>query len=127
MNKLVLLVDDDPIFNWVSTKMIGKVDPGLTIKSFVNGKDALDFLRESYSGKIFYHILLDINMPGLNGWEFLDALEKMQTIESENLSIYIVSSSTDDSDVKKSDGYGLVNGYFNKPLSVESIKSILDL
>ncbi|MER3375040.1 MAG: response regulator [Allomuricauda sp.] len=124
MNKLGLLVDDDPIFNWVSSKMIEKVDPGLTIKSCANGKEALDFLCENYTGETIYQILLDINMPRLNGWEFIEELEGIQTIKSDNVFIYIVSSSTDESDIKKADGLELVKGYFKKPLSIEDIKSI---
>lgn len=124
MDKLGLLVDDDPIFNWVSSKMIEKVDPDLTIKSCANGKEALDFLCENYTGETSYQILLDINMPRLNGWEFIEELKRIQTIKSDNVSIYIVSSSTDESDIKKADGLELVKGYFKKPLSIEDIKFI---
>lgn len=124
MNKLGLLVDDDPIFNWVSTKLIEKVDSDLTIKSFVDGKDALDFLHGHYTEDTLYQILLDINMPRMNGWEFIEALKGMQSIKSDNISIYIVSSSTDESDVKKANDLTLVKGYFRKPLSIEDIKSL---
>lgn len=126
MNKVVLLVDDDPIFNWVSTKMIEKLGSNLTINSLLDGKKALDFLHANYSDKSFYYILLDINMPILNGWGFLDALEKMGSIKSDNVSIHIVSSSTDKSDQQKADSYRLVNGFINKPFSLEQIKSILE-
>lgn len=124
MNRLGLLVDDDPIFNWVSTKLIGKVDSDLAIKSCTDGREALDFLCEHYTRETLYQILLDINMPRLNGWEFIEALKGMQTIKSDNISIYIVSSSTDESDIKKADDLTLVKGYFKKPLSIEDIKSI---
>lgn len=124
MNTLGLLVDDDPIFNWVSTKLIKKVDSDLTIKSCADGREALDFLCEHYTGETLYQILLDINMPKLNGWEFIEALKGMQAIKSENISIYIVSSSTDESDIEKANEFTLVKGYFKKPLSIEDIKSI---
>lgn len=124
MNKLGLLVDDDPIFNWVSTKLIEKVDSDLAIKSFADGREALDFLCEHYTGDTQYQILLDINMPRLNGWEFIEALKGIQAIKSDNISIYIVSSSTDESDVKKANDLTLVKGYFKKPLSIEDIKSL---
>jgi CheY-like chemotaxis protein len=126
MDKLVLLVDDDAVFNFVSSKIIEKVDPDLTIKSCTNGKEALDFLCENYTMETFYHILLDINMPRLNGWEFIEAFEKIQTIKRENVSIHIVSSSTDESDIKKANDITLVKGYLKKPLSMDSIKSILE-
>lgn len=124
MKKLGLLVDDDPIFNWVSTKLIKKVDSDLPIKSCADGREALDFLCEHYTEETLYQILLDINMPELNGWEFIDALKGMQAIKSENISIYIVSSSTDESDIEKANDLTLVKGYFKKPLSIEDIESI---
>ncbi len=119
-----LLVDDDPIFNWLSTKLIEKVYPDLVAKSFADGREALEFLREHYTGETLYQILLDINMPRLNGWEFIEALMEMQNIKSDNISIYIVSSSTDESDIKKANNLTLVKGYYKKPLSTEDIKSL---
>ncbi|MDF0716100.1 response regulator [Muricauda sp. 334s03] len=124
MNKLGLLIDDDPIFNWVSTKLIEKVDPDLTIKSCADGREALDFLCENYTGETFYHILLDINMPRMNGWEFIEALGGIQTIKGDNISIHIVSSSTDETDIKKADGLKFVRGYVKKPLSIKDVESI---
>lgn len=125
MNKIILLVDDDPIFNWVSTKLIEKHCIDLTITTLLDGKKALDFLKENYTEEYFYYIFLDINMPLLNGWGFLDALKKMSSIKSDNVSIHIVSSSTDKSDQQKAKSYPLVQGFINKPLSLENIKSIL--
>lgn len=124
MKKMGLLVDDDPIFNWVSTKLIEKVDANLAIQSFVDGKEALDFLCAHYMEDTHYQILLDINMPRLNGWEFIEALTRIETIKMENISIYIVSSSTDESDIQRAKGLTEVKGYHKKPLSIEDIKSL---
>lgn len=125
MKKLVILVDDDPVFRYISAKMIEKVRPGSRIKSFSHGKVALDFLRENYADENFYYILLDINMPVMDGWKFLEAFEKTDFIKTENVSIHIVSSSVDDSDIKKSETYELVQGFLHKPLSPDIIKSII--
>ncbi|WP_318345786.1 response regulator [Flagellimonas baculiformis] len=124
MKKMGLLVDDDPIFNWVSTKLIEKVNANLAIQSFVDGKEALDFLCAHYMEDTHYQILLDINMPRLNGWEFIEALTRIETIKMENISIYIVSSSTDESDIQRAKGLTEVKGYHKKPLSIEDIKSL---
>jgi len=125
MDKLVIIVDDDPVFRYISAKMIEKVSPDLVINSYSNGKEALDFLLENYVAENFYYIFLDINMPIMDGWEFLGALEKTAFIKARNVSIHIVSSSVDDSDIKKSKSYGLVQGFLHKPLSPDMIKFIL--
>jgi CheY-like chemotaxis protein len=125
MDKLVIIVDDDPVFRYISAKMIEKVSPDLVINSYSNGKEALDFLLENYVAENFYNIFLDINMPIMDGWEFLGALEKTAFIKVRNVSIHIVSSSVDDSDITKSKSYGLVQGFLHKPLSPDMIKSIL--
>lgn len=125
MDKLVLIVDDDPVFRYISAKMIENVSSGLFINSYANGKEALDFLLENYVAANFYYILLDINMPVMDGWEFLGALEITDFIKTGNVSLHIVSSSVDDSDIKKSKSYGLVQGFLHKPLSPDMIKSIL--
>lgn len=120
-----MIVDDDPIFRYISAKMIEKVSPSLVINSYSNGKEALDFLHENYADEYFYYIFLDINMPVMDGWEFLGALEKTTFIKTGNVSIHIVSSSVDDSDIKKSESYGLVQGFLHKPLSQDIVKSII--
>ncbi|WP_031442471.1 response regulator [Arenibacter algicola] len=125
MKKLVILVDDDPVFKYISAKMIEKVRPGFRIKSFSQGKVALNFLRENYTDEYYYYILLDINMPVMDGWKFLEAIEDIDFIKTENVSIHIVSSSVDDSDIEKSKKYDLVQGFLHKPLSADRIKSII--
>lgn len=122
---MVILVDDDPVFRYISAKMIEKVRPGFRIKSFSQGKVALNFLRENYTDEYYYYILLDINMPVMDGWKFLEAFEKTDFIKTENVSIHIVSSSVDDSDIEKSKKYDLVQGFLHKPLSADRIKSII--
>ncbi|GBF22143.1 response regulator of RpoS [Arenibacter sp. NBRC 103722] len=125
MKKLVILVDDDPVFRYISSKMIEKVRPDFKIISFSQGKVALDFLRENYADEHLYYILLDINMPIMDGWKFLEAIEKIDFIKTEKVSIHIVSSSVDDSDIEKSKKYDLVQGFLHKPLSADRIKSII--
>ncbi len=65
-------------------------------------------------------------MPELNGWEFIEALEKIDEIKNENIFIHVISSSTDTSDIKKAESYNLVNGFISKPLSPDIIKKILE-
>lgn len=124
LDKLGLLIDDDPVFNWVSAKMIQKVYPDLKTKVYANAREALAFIQENYTEGTCYYILLDINMPRLNGWEFIEELERVQEIKEDNVCIYMVSSSTDESDIIKAHGLKLVKGFYSKPLAIENIKTI---
>lgn len=120
-----MLVDDDPIFNWLALKMIQKVAPDFNVKEFSNGRAALDFLQDNFNEKGHYTILLDINMPEMNGWEFMDAIEQSDWVKAESISVFIVSSSTDPGDREKAKTYQLVKDYLTKPLSLDMIKGTM--
>src|SRR5690606_39298317 len=95
MEKYVLLIDDDPVLNLISQRMIKNIDADITVHTFLNGKDALDYLTENFTPSRYYVILLDINMPVLNGWQFLDAFKKIEPLQQHaNFEIYIDRKST---------------------------------
>lgn len=125
MNKQVLLIDDDPIFHIIFTRMIEKVWAGLSVNSFLNGEKGLDYLNTNYSIDNQYVILLDINMPVNNGWQFLDEIRKKNMALTNNIMIYIVTSSTDYDDVKQAKTYSIVKDILPKPLSIKSLNRIL--
>ena len=120
-----MLVDDDPTFNWVSTKLIQKTKPALRIHTFLNGSKALDFLLDNFKEKNHYTILLDINMPVMNGWEFMDALEKSNCGKSADITVFIVTSSTDLSDMENAKTYALIKDYLQKPLRYDVVAKII--
>lgn len=125
MNKHVLLIDDDPVFLLIFTRMIKKVCTRLSVNSFLNGEKGLEFLNKNYSPENQYIILLDINMPIINGWQFLDIIRKKGMALNNNISIYILTSSTDLDDVKQAKTYSIVKDIVSKPLSVNSLNRIL--
>ncbi|WP_157831430.1 response regulator [Confluentibacter flavum] len=125
MNKHVLLVDDDPIFHIIFTRMIKKVYPELSVNSSLNGKIALEYLNTNYSEESQYIILLDINMPVYNGWQFLDIIKKKEIILNNNIIIFVVTSSTDLDDIKRAKSYSFVKDTLSKPLSVDSLNHVL--
>ncbi|BAO56222.1 response regulator [Nonlabens marinus] len=125
MKRKIVLVDDDAIYRLIAARLLGLVDTTLQIDQFENGQLALDYLQKEMNVNGTYTILLDINMPVLDGWGFLDKVEKKKVNEFPNLHIYIVSSSTDKSDLSKAGQYKSVKGFFHKPLSMENIKAIV--
>jgi len=128
MNLNVLIVDDDKMITLLHKVMVTKnkicSDPFL----FRDGKQALDFLLAEYKSDERYLVLLDINMPILNGWEFLDAIQSERF--AKELLVVLVTSSVDSSDKVKAKTYPQVIGFLEKPLRTDScnyIKSLPEL
>mgnify|MGYP006281702529 CR=1 FL=1 len=119
----LLIVDDDPIVCKLHKRILMKSAFGGNIQVFSNGKLALDYIQEN-SGTGHHHlILLDINMPIMNGWKMLDALQE-KNYEA-LIHVIMVTSSLDNDDKKLSQGYKQVVGYLIKPLRKESLDTFL--
>ncbi|HEY8782629.1 MAG TPA: response regulator [Mucilaginibacter sp.] len=120
----VLLVDDDEINNFISIKLIKKALLNTEIMACLNGKFAIDQLFEMQRkdpAKLPDYILLDINMPIMNGWEFLDEYKRLNIDPTGRTKIYIISSSVFSNDINKARSYPLVKDFISKPLNVDKI------
>lgn len=115
--QLTFIIDDDPVFVLLFKKILIKLGKFETIVNFENGQIALNVLVEKFKNNepLPDIIFLDINMPILDGWEFLKALEKYKFIDK--LNIYMVSSSIDSTEIKKSKKYKSVKNFISKPIS----------
>lgn len=119
----VFLVDDDPINNLINRRLLGKTGISSQIEEFLGGEDALEKIKELEPGKSLL-IFLDINMPVLNGWEFLNRY--LEIFPDRNDKIVILSSSIDFQDRQKADEYRVVSGFLEKPLTLDKISSQLE-
>jgi CheY-like chemotaxis protein len=126
MKKNILLVDDDKIFNFLSEKTIQSLGLANEIHFATNGKQAIELLEMYKSGKIEKPdiIFLDLNMPIMNGYEFLEAFISMDLPDKHLITIVVLTSSADPEDVKKAREMG-IKYYFNKPLSKDEIKKLI--
>ncbi len=115
--KLTFIIDDDPVFVLLFKKIMQKIGQFETVLNFENGQLALDDLIEKFNNKEPFPdiIFLDINMPVMDGWEFLKALEKYEF--KDKLNIYMVSSSIDPTEIKKSKKFKTVKRFISKPVS----------
>ena len=113
----IVLIDDDPISAFVTEKLIAK---NLTIPyTLFKFESAIRALKEI--GQINpNYLFLDLNMPEMTGWDFLEELEATNN----HAEIYILSSSVDERDIKKARSYSLVKKYLSKPLVRNYIKTI---
>ena len=126
----VLLVDDDEINNFISIKLIKKALLNTEIMACLNGKFAIEQLSEIQSkdpAKLPDYILLDINMPIMNGWEFLDEYKRLNLDPLGKSKIFIISSSVFSNDINKARSYPLVKDFISKPLNVEKIKELFEV
>jgi CheY-like chemotaxis protein len=123
----ILLVDDDEINNFISIKLIKKALLNTDITACLNGKFAIDQLLEishKDPAKLPDYILLDINMPIMNGWEFLEEYEKFKIDPQHKTKIFIISSSVFSNDISKAKSYPLVKDFISKPLNIEKITEL---
>lgn len=119
MIKRILLIDDDPIQNLINSKMIQKIEVTDDLVVAENGKEA--FQKYLTNGQVVPEVIfLDINMPVMDGWEFLDYLN----LEKNELQphIYMLTSSVSPEDIERSESNHLVKGFITKPLSLEKLK-----
>ncbi|EIA07347.1 response regulator [Flavobacterium frigoris] len=121
--KNIWVIDDDPIYQILIDKIINRSGKFSSFSSFKNGKDAIDSLANSLKKKDSLPdlILLDINMPVMNGWEFMDAFSLLKPEISNQINIYIVSSSIAAEDKNKSKTYSEILGYLSKPVSINDL------
>jgi len=127
MEKVIFVIDDDLIYRMIITRMIGEIDNSVLIKECENGE--IGILKMLNYGKTTDKmiVLLDINMPILDGWGFLEEIEKLNLNSQMNLAIYMVSSSIDESDLEKSKNYKLIQQFFSKPLERVDLKKIIGI
>lgn len=126
----ILLVDDDEINNFISIKLIKKALDNTAISACLNGKFAIDELAQIQKqdpSLLPDFILLDINMPIMNGWEFLDEYKRLNIDPLGKSKIYIISSSVFSNDINKARSYPLVQNFISKPLSVDKIKEMFNI
>lgn len=128
MKKSVLIIDNDPIYRTISQKIIEKIDLAEAIFVEKNGYTAIQFLRHAIENNLQLPqiIFLDIEMPIMNGWEFMDEYCKLENKLLSGIIIYIVSSSISQVDKDKAKTYSEIKGFISKPLTIETLKSILN-
>lgn len=133
-NKLncILLVDDDIATNFINKKIIQKANIIEHIQVALNGKEALDYLCnqgkfESIENKYPQPqlILLDINMPVMDGWEFMEAYQNLNIANKENIVIVMLSSSFNPADKAKAESIPEISEFRQKPMSKEALLQII--
>lgn len=121
-NKITYVIDDDKLSIKLMSMLIAKNNFCEEIISFHNPQNALDELKNNATNpsKLPDVILLDLNMPILDGWQFLDEFILVEF--AKKIIVFIVSSSIDPSDLEMAKNYPIIKDYIIKPLSSEKLK-----
>ena len=126
--KHVLLIDDDPVTNMINKKIITK-NFNVTVRDYTNALEVLDQLNlwiSKLPEQLPEFIFLDINMPVIDGWQFLTEFEKLPAYVQEKCKIFILTSSIDLEDIEKSRSHKSVREFISKPLTPGKLKQLID-
>ncbi len=124
--KSVMLVDDNEIDNIINEKIIEANSFSEQVLVFQTGQDALDYLKqyEADEAKLPEIVFLDINMPIMDGFQFLEDFEKMSDIVLKKCRIIMLSSSISPKDIDRAASSKYVKKYLNKPLNARYLDAI---
>jgi len=128
--ELACIIDDDKIYVNLVKKIIEIKKLSKNLLIFKNGKEALDHFKlilENATEDILPDIIfLDINMPVMDGWEFLNEFIKIKNNFEKKITLYVVSSSIDPRDLERAKSFNLVTDYLIKPIELKKFEKIFD-
>lgn len=125
---LAYVVDDDEFYVFAIKKLMDIQHFAEKVLFFPDGKEALDYFSMALActDQLPDVIFLDINMPVMNGWQFMDNFIKIKPKLPKKISIYIISSSISDCDIKKAKSYTEVSDYLIKPLTRTNLERVFN-
>lgn len=123
----ILLVDDDETSNFLNEFLIKGLDIVDDVYVATNGQEALDFIDSKHRTREYPQLIfLDLNMPVMDGFEFLEEFESIQNKFSSKIPVYILTSSNYFKDFERAKEFS-VSGYIIKPLTEEKIRDTLNI
>lgn len=120
----VLLADDDILVHFLFKKMTNTISYYSNLSVFNHGKELLDYLEMKIETNTRFLIFLDINMPVMNGWDFLESIKTKSKFS--DLSVVMLTSSIDQEDVNKAFEFDHVFHFETKPISKDKLLAIRD-
>ncbi len=127
-NKLqhFIVIDDSKLDCFIAEKVIKNTGKCESVTSFLQAQEALEFIKQNSLNSLDpIIVLVDIQMPIMNGFEFVEAFEKLPVNTRKNYHIYVISSSINDNDLTKIPQYPSVIQFINKPLTSNNLSALL--
>ena len=122
------IIDDDQLHQFGMRRMLKYINTPIQLLQFYNGLQALEYIKEHLPLLINLPdvILLDLNMPVMNGWKFLDEFIQLMPPRNRRTVIYMVTSSISDADIEKAASYNEIAEYIVKPAGIKQIKELFE-
>lgn len=126
----IILVDDDKITNFINQRVIKKADIDVIVKVNQTGLEAINYLQSmnTFSTNKYPRpgiIFLDINMPGMNGWDFINEFKKLPEEQREKIVIAMLTTSTNPDDENNAKALPEINIFLKKPLSIDKLNDTI--
>lgn len=124
---ITYIVDDDDIYQFMASRTIKMTNMVNAIKTFPNGKSAVDYIltHSEDSETLPDVIFLDINMPIMNGWEFLEEFNRIKSLLKKDIKVCMVSSSIDEVDIRRAEENENVYKFMSKPVKQQKFQEVL--
>ncbi len=126
---IICIVDDDNVYQFTTTRAIETHKLAKKILVFSDGEEAIQFLMDNIANKEHLPdvIFLDINMPIMDGWQFLEEYVMLKPKIGKKITIYMISSSVDPVDLARAKKISEISDYIVKPINPEMLKEIINL
>lgn len=124
---VICIVDDDDVYQYTVTRALKSDSLAKKILVFSDGEEALDFLTDNIANKPILPdvIFLDVNMPIMDGWQFLEEYVKIKPRVGKQITIYMVTSSVDPVDVERAKKITEISDYLVKPIQPDQIRELV--
>ena len=126
---LICVIDDDDIYTFLIKRIIKHAEVAEKSIFFKNGLEALQFFidKKMQPEELPELILLDINMPILDGWQFLAGYTQLAPVIKKDITLYMTSSSDDKEDYDRAMAIGHVKDFIRKPIDTDVLRKLVDL
>ncbi|NLR93042.1 MULTISPECIES: response regulator [Flammeovirga] len=123
----ILLIDDSESINFYNRLIIEETGVTKKCTFFLSAEEGLEYIKEEHNenNPLPEIIFLDINMPKMNGWDFLDAYDQLDESLRKKITLFMLTTSTNEDDKAKANTYNTVKGFLSKPLTEDSLRSAL--
>ncbi|PIB34751.1 hypothetical protein BFP72_04680 [Reichenbachiella sp. 5M10] len=124
----IMLIDDNPDDNFFHKRVINKSECANQVIVFQSGQEALDYMKthEQKNQVSPDLVFLDINMPGMTGWEFLEEYDKTTPSSSHHMVLIILTTSNNPDDINRTRSTTRASEHHTKPLTKEMLSDIID-
>ncbi|RYD57365.1 MAG: response regulator [Sphingobacteriales bacterium] len=120
-----IIIDDNKLNCYIAEKMIKKIDPEIAVKPFIYANEAFEFIRNPSDGFERHVILVDIQMPLMSGFNFVEEFERLADGVKDKYKLYIYSSTINEQDKLQANNYSTVRHFFSKPLTHNALTILL--